>query len=503
MIAKNCGGAVPDWRERGAGRRATSRCSREADALIGAARAAHEASRCISISPPCSRSSPRPTAISPAPSPGSWPRPIRRACALVLYVTIETLAHRRDPAAAGDAGGDGQAARSARRRRRRPAISRRLEASRGRRRRGRFGRARGVASSRARRCRRPRRSSRATSSRRAASASHDADRQPLPSRFSRLRRRARRGRRARARGRRRADDHHLDARRRRRAARRDRRALSTASISPSARIRTRRPRRRRRTRPRSARSPRIPNASASARPASTITTTTRRATSPSASFAPISRSRASSVCRSSSTRATPTTTSAAILRDEMGQGRVQRRSCIASPPRARSPRPGSSSASTISFSGVLTFKNSADLRAIARDVPLDRLLVETDAPFLAPRSPSRQAQRAGLRRRDRARARRGQGRRRRGARRGDARQHAARCFAKMRAGWTARLEPCADHPRLRLVRRRAARRAGLGRLRSRPIRATAAGAARCWSSATAPAARRPSSSTPRPTCASN
>lgn len=38
----------------------------------------------------------------------------------------------------------------------------------------------------------------------------------------------------------------------------------------------------------------------------------------------------------------------------------------------------------ISISGVLTFKNSLDLRDIARDVPLDRLLVETDAPFLAP-----------------------------------------------------------------------------------------------------------------------
>jgi TatD DNase family protein len=33
---------------------------------------------------------------------------------------------------------------------------------------------------------------------------------------------------------------------------------------------------------------------------------------------------------------------------------------------------------------VLTFKNSGELRALARDVPLDRLLVETDAPFLAP-----------------------------------------------------------------------------------------------------------------------
>ena len=38
----------------------------------------------------------------------------------------------------------------------------------------------------------------------------------------------------------------------------------------------------------------------------------------------------------------------------------------------------------ISFSGVVTFKNSQALRDIARDVPLERLLVETDAPFLAP-----------------------------------------------------------------------------------------------------------------------
>ena len=39
---------------------------------------------------------------------------------------------------------------------------------------------------------------------------------------------------------------------------------------------------------------------------------------------------------------------------------------------------------TISFSGILTFPRSEELRAIARDVPLDRLLVETDSPFLAP-----------------------------------------------------------------------------------------------------------------------
>ncbi len=38
----------------------------------------------------------------------------------------------------------------------------------------------------------------------------------------------------------------------------------------------------------------------------------------------------------------------------------------------------------ISLSGILTFPKSEELRAIAADVPLDRLLVETDSPFLAP-----------------------------------------------------------------------------------------------------------------------
>ncbi len=38
----------------------------------------------------------------------------------------------------------------------------------------------------------------------------------------------------------------------------------------------------------------------------------------------------------------------------------------------------------VSFSGILTFKNSNELRAIAGDLPLDRILVETDAPYLAP-----------------------------------------------------------------------------------------------------------------------
>ncbi|WP_032112211.1 TatD family hydrolase [Candidatus Paracaedibacter symbiosus] len=38
----------------------------------------------------------------------------------------------------------------------------------------------------------------------------------------------------------------------------------------------------------------------------------------------------------------------------------------------------------ISFSGILTFKKAEELREIAKFVPLDRILVETDSPFLAP-----------------------------------------------------------------------------------------------------------------------
>jgi TatD DNase family protein len=38
----------------------------------------------------------------------------------------------------------------------------------------------------------------------------------------------------------------------------------------------------------------------------------------------------------------------------------------------------------VSFSGIVTFKGSHALREVARGIPLDRLMVETDAPFLAP-----------------------------------------------------------------------------------------------------------------------
>jgi TatD DNase family protein len=38
----------------------------------------------------------------------------------------------------------------------------------------------------------------------------------------------------------------------------------------------------------------------------------------------------------------------------------------------------------VSFSGILTFRNAEDLRQVVRFVPLDRLLIETDSPYLAP-----------------------------------------------------------------------------------------------------------------------
>src|ERR1700722_17072171 len=74
---------------------------------------------------------------------------------------------------------------------------------------------------------------------------------------------------------------------------------------------------------------------------------------------------------------------AAILTDEMGQGRFSALlHCFTSSPRLA--ETALDLGLSISFSGVVTLKKSDGLRAIARDVPLDRILVETDAPYLAP-----------------------------------------------------------------------------------------------------------------------
>ena len=74
---------------------------------------------------------------------------------------------------------------------------------------------------------------------------------------------------------------------------------------------------------------------------------------------------------------------AAILEDEMGRGFFPAllHCFTAGPDLART---ALELGLSISFSGVVTFKNSEALRAIAASVPIDRLLVETDAPFLAP-----------------------------------------------------------------------------------------------------------------------
>jgi TatD DNase family protein len=73
----------------------------------------------------------------------------------------------------------------------------------------------------------------------------------------------------------------------------------------------------------------------------------------------------------------------AILTEEMGKGDFKAVLHCFTSSRALA-QTGLALGLYVSFSGVLTFKNSQELRDIARDVPLDRLLVETDSPFLAP-----------------------------------------------------------------------------------------------------------------------
>jgi len=74
---------------------------------------------------------------------------------------------------------------------------------------------------------------------------------------------------------------------------------------------------------------------------------------------------------------------AAILKDEMGKGSFPAVLHCFSSGRALA-ETGIRLGLYVSFSGILTFKNSAEIRAIAKDMPADRILVETDAPYLAP-----------------------------------------------------------------------------------------------------------------------
>ncbi len=73
----------------------------------------------------------------------------------------------------------------------------------------------------------------------------------------------------------------------------------------------------------------------------------------------------------------------AILEDEMGKGTFPFVLHCFSSGRGLA-EAGIALGGYVSFSGILTFKRSEELREIAANVPRDRLLVETDAPYLAP-----------------------------------------------------------------------------------------------------------------------
>ncbi len=57
---------------------------------------------------------------------------------------------------------------------------------------------------------------------------------------------------------------------------------------------------------------------------------------------------------------------------------------IALPKAWKWPRPALDLGFYISFSGIVTFKSAQDLRDVAAYVPADRILIETDSPYLAP-----------------------------------------------------------------------------------------------------------------------
>ncbi|MHB0954222.1 MAG: TatD family hydrolase [Allorhizobium sp.] len=75
---------------------------------------------------------------------------------------------------------------------------------------------------------------------------------------------------------------------------------------------------------------------------------------------------------------------AAILRDETGKGAFPFILHCFSSGEALA-QTGIELGGYVSFSGILTFPKSTELRDIAKGLPLDRLLVETDAPYLAPK----------------------------------------------------------------------------------------------------------------------
>ena len=181
---------------------------------------------------------------------------------------------------------------------------------------------------------------------------------------------------------------------------RHRRGARRASSGPPAPTRCTPPRSRWRGSTSSPPWPRTRSSSASARPASTTTTPPRAPPCSRRACASTSRPPAPPRSPSSSTPATPTPTSARILAEEHAAGPF---ACV-----MHCFTTGAALAETalslgfyLSISGIATFRSAEALRAIFAAAPRDRLLVETDSPYLAPAAPPRQAQRARLHRRHR------------------------------------------------------------------------------------------------------
>ena len=87
----------------------------------------------------------------------------------------------------------------------------------------------------------------------------------------------------------------------------------------------------------------------------------------------------------------------------------------------------------VSFAGNVTYPKATELREAAQRVPADRILAETDSPFLAPQQVARPAERAGVPRRHDGSARGGSRRRRRGARSRGRREREPRVRDRMNA----------------------------------------------------------------------
>ena len=127
----------------------------------------------------------------------------------------------------------------------------------------------------------------------------------------------------------------------------------------------------------------------------------------------------SSGSRSSSTRARRTTTPQSIL------ARARRHGRHALLLGAGAARGGLERGWYVSFAGNVTYPKAAELREAAAAVPADRILAETDSPYLVAAAAAGQAERAGARRPHGGRARRRPRRGRRRARGADRRQRDA------------------------------------------------------------------------------